>query len=142
MANYTTQPWLDPSKNTVAQNDSMEPNMVKPVLLVGTDGEPYNATGSGGGGGSSSSATTAAVTSVVSSTSSVQLLASNTNRVEAIVTNQSSQILYLKLGSAASLTSFTINIGPNEAFVIDKFSGEIHGIWPSVHGSARITETT
>lgn len=92
--------------------------------------------------GGSSTATTAAVTSVASSTSSVQLLASNTSRVEAIVTNQSNHPLYLKLGSSANLTSFTIIIGTSESVVIDKFNGEIHGIWSSVHGSARITETT
>ncbi len=92
--------------------------------------------------GGSSTATSAAVTSVASSTSSVQLLASNTSRVEAVVTNASNHPLLLKLGSSASLTSFTIIVGTNESVVIDKFNGAVYGIWASAHGSAMITETT
>jgi hypothetical protein len=137
MANYTTQPWLDPSKNTVAQNDNMEPNMVKPVLLVGTDGEPYSAGGSG-----SSSGSTSVVSSVASSTSSVELLASASGRIEGVIQNDSTAVLYVKFGTAATSSSFTISLDPQEAVVIDKYNGVVHGTWASVNGNARVTVVT
>ena len=138
MANYTTQPWLDPSKNTVAQNNNMEPNMVKPVLLVGTDGEPYSA-GSSSGGGSGS---TSVVSSVASSTSSVELLASASGRIEGVIQNDSTAVLYVKFGTAATSSSFTISLDPQEAVVIDKYNGVVHGAWASANGNARVTVVT
>tara|TARA_R100000995_G_scaffold75030_1_gene44238 strand:+ start:4738 stop:5151 length:414 start_codon:yes stop_codon:yes gene_type:complete len=136
MSTYSSKSWLDPSKNTVAQNKGMELSRVKPVLLVGTDGEPYNSS-SGGGSGS-----TSVVSSVASSTSSVELLASASGRIEGVIQNDSTAVLYVKFGTAATSSSFTISLDPQEAVVIDKYNGVVHGTWASVNGNARVTVIT
>ncbi len=94
---------------------------------------------SGGGGGV---ATSAAVTSVASVMTSAQLLAANTSRVEAVITNDSTAVLYVKLGTAVTSSSYTIKLTAGESLVVDKYNGVIHGTWSSVNGNARLTETT
>lgn len=90
---------------------------------------------------SGGSATTSTTSSVASSATSVELLALNTSRVEGVITNESTAILYVKLGTGATTTDYSISISPNETLVIDKYSGVVHGIWSAVNGNARITET-
>ena len=89
--------------------------------------------------GSSSS-----VTAVADTASSTQLLASNADRLEATITNDSSADLYVKLGTTASATSYTVKLGQHETYIVDKYTGRIDGIWASNpdDGSARITEIT
>ena len=93
---------------------------------------------SGGGGSASSSVTS----SVASSATSVQLLAANANRVEAVITNDSTAILYIKLGTGATTSDYTISLSPNESLIVDKYNGILHGVWASANGNARITETS
>ncbi len=87
---------------------------------------------------------TGTVTSVGGSASSVSLLASNANRRGASVFNDSTAYLYLKLGSTASTSSFTVRIDPYGYYEIPQpvYTGAIDGIWASATGSARITELT
>jgi hypothetical protein len=87
-------------------------------------------------------ATTATRSSVASSASDVLLLAANAKRVGATFYNQSTQILYLALGTvAASATSYTKQIAADGYFEIPvNYAGEIRGIWASANGNARITE--
>lgn len=88
-------------------------------------------------------AASSAVTSVASSATSVSLLASNANRKQAAFFNDSTQILYLKLGTTASLTSYTVQIPANGYYELPNgkiYSGAIDGIWASANGNARITE--
>ena len=92
---------------------------------------------SGGG-----SASTSATSSVSSSATSVQLLAANTSRVEGVITNESTAILYVKLGTGATTTDYSISVSPSETLIIDKYNGVIHGVWSAVNGNARITETS
>lgn len=87
-------------------------------------------------------ASSADVTSVVSSASVVTIKAANSNRKSLIVTNDGSDVLYLKYGAGASLTSYTIQLFAEDLAVIDDFSGEVTGIWDVATGSARVTETT
>ena len=68
--------------------------------------------------------------------------AANSNRKSLIVTNDGSDVLYLKYGAGASLTSYTIQLFAEDLAVIDDFSGEVTGIWDVATGSARVTETT
>jgi hypothetical protein len=91
------------------------------------------------GSGSASSSVTS---SVASSATSVQLLAANANRVEAVITNDSTAILYIKLGTGATTSDYTISLSPNESLIVDKYNGILHGVWASVNGNARITETS
>ncbi|MHB8603891.1 MAG: hypothetical protein ACYDCK_01445 [Thermoplasmatota archaeon] len=86
---------------------------------------------------------TPAQSSVASSAASVQLLAANSNRNGATIFNDSSQILYLKLGVTASTTSYTLQVPPNGYYEVPfGYSGEIDGIWAAANGNARITELT
>jgi hypothetical protein len=92
----------------------------------------------------SSAVTTAAATptqaSVASSGSSVTLLAASSTRLGATIYNDSTQILYLKLGATASTSSYTIQIAANGYYEVPfYYTGVIDGIWASANGNARIT---
>lgn len=88
-------------------------------------------------------ATTAALSNVASSASSVTLLASNANRLGASIFNDSTQVLYVKFGSAASATSFVVKMAAADYYEVPfAYSGIITGIWASANGSARVTEVT
>lgn len=83
----------------------------------------------------------ATVSSVAGSVTSVTLLASNKRRKGATVTNDSSSYLYLKFGSTASTTSYTVLMAPYAYYEVPfEYNGEISGIWVSATGSARLTE--
>lgn len=86
---------------------------------------------------------TATLTNVAASASSVSLLALNTARKQAAVYNDSTAILYLKLGTTASVTSYTVQLPANGYYElpgISVYTGAIQGIWASATGNARITE--
>lgn len=88
-------------------------------------------------------ATTPAVTSVAGSASNVTCLASNANRLGAVVYNDSTADLYVKLGATASTTSFTVKLFSDGAFTVPfGYTGIIDCIWSSAAGSARVTEVT
>ncbi len=79
--------------------------------------------------------------SVAASTSNTLLLANNPLRLGATFYNDSSSVLYLKLGSGATLTDFTIRIFPVSYYEVPfGYTGEIDGFWVSATGSARIGE--
>jgi hypothetical protein len=91
-----------------------------------------------------SGSSTSSVTSVASSATNVTLLASNSNRVSAMIYNDSNQRLYIKFGATASTTSFTVQIAPGGyyEFPMPIWRGQVDGLWASANGSARITELT
>ncbi len=89
--------------------------------------------------------TTGGVTSVASNGANVTLLAANSLRKAATVFNDADKALYLKFGTTASATSFTVKIFPSGYFEFPYpcYSGNVDGIWDSgPTGSARITEST
>lgn len=80
-------------------------------------------------------------TSVASSASNVTLLASNANRKGATIFNDSTQILYVKLGATASTSSYTVEVQSDGYYEVPfNYTGIIDGIWASANGNARITE--
>jgi hypothetical protein len=88
-------------------------------------------------------ATVGTITSVPQSAVSVVLLAANAARLGATFFNRSaSDFLYLKLdGSAASVLSFTVRIGPNGFYeVYPNYVGVVTGIW-NVAGAGFCTAT-
>lgn len=91
-------------------------------------------------------ATTATVTTVASSASSVSLLASNLSRKGATITNDSSAVMYIKLGATASTSSYTVTLAGAGAAPFSYYEvpfgyvGAIDAIWASATGNARITE--
>lgn len=85
---------------------------------------------------------TGAKTNVTSSASSVTILAANTSRKGAAITNDSTQVLYLDVtGGTASTSSYTVQLASGDYYEVPfGFSGAITGIWASANGSARVTE--
>ena len=87
------------------------------------------------------SAATAAVTSVAGSATAVTLLASNAARNLYEVFNDSTSALYVKHGSGASTTSFTVKLPAGASYFPPvNYTGIVTGIWDSAVGSARLTE--
>jgi hypothetical protein len=79
--------------------------------------------------------------SVAASVSNTVLLASNSLRLGATIYNDSSSVLYLKLGATATLSDFTIKIFPVSYYEVPfGYTGEIDGFWVSATGNARIGE--
>lgn len=86
---------------------------------------------------------TSSVTSPTTSTTNAQLLAANTNRLGATIYNDSTQNMFLKLGTTASSTSFTIRMAPQSHYEVPfGYTGRIDGILSSGTGNARVTELT
>lgn len=86
---------------------------------------------------------TSTVTSVASSASNVNLLALNTARLGATIFNDSTVILYIKMGTTASLTNYSVQVQASGYFEIPYgYTGNIDGIWASANGNARISELT
>jgi hypothetical protein len=87
---------------------------------------------------------TATLSNVGDSASSVTLLSSNANRLGATIHNDSTAILYVKFGTTASATSYTVKMVADAYYEVPfGFTGRIDGIWASdAGGSARITELT
>lgn len=89
------------------------------------------------------SASAATVTSVNDSATSVQLLAANAARKTATFFNDSTSLLYLKFGTTASTTDYTVKIAAGGYFELPlgAYTGRIDGIWSAdSSGAVRITE--
>jgi hypothetical protein len=87
---------------------------------------------------------TSTVSSVAGSTSTTTILASNTSRLGFTVYNASTKSMYLKLGSAASTSSYSVLL-VKDAYWEDPFgyTGIVTAVWDSgVSGNALVTEMT
>ncbi len=92
-----------------------------------------------------SSSSTATLSNVSGSASSVTLLASNASRKNATFFNDSTSLLYIKFGTTASTTSYTVQVPPGyyyEMPIGQMYTGRIDGIWSAANGAARVTELT
>lgn len=86
---------------------------------------------------------TATLSNVASSATSVTILAANTARKGAQIYNDSTQILYVKFGTTASTSSFTVPLAAATYYELPAgYTGRIDGIWASANGNARVTEET
>lgn len=88
---------------------------------------------------------TATVTTVADTGTSAQLLAANASRLGATIENDSSAVLYVKLGTTASATDYTVRMVQYSYYEVPYgYTGRIDGIWASDpgDGAARITELT
>lgn len=80
-------------------------------------------------------------TSVGASTSNIVLLPPNGIRLGATVYNDSSALLYVKLGVNASFSDFTIKLFPYCYYEVPYgYTGEIDAIWNNTNGFARVGE--
>jgi hypothetical protein len=87
---------------------------------------------------------TATLANVATSTTSATLQASNASRLGWTCYNDStSSVLYIKYGTTASATSFTVRLDPGGQYVDPTgYTGRIDGILASGTGTARVTELT
>lgn len=86
-------------------------------------------------------AQTPTVSRVSSSATSVTLQAANAARRLVTIFNESTSVLYVKFGAAASLTSYTVQISAGGYYEVPgSYTGIIDGIWASVNGAAQVTE--
>lgn len=84
-----------------------------------------------------------AASNVAASVTNVTLLATNVNRIGATIYNDSTSILYVKLGATASTTSYTLQMGSKTYYEAPYgYTGQIDGIWVAANGSARVGELT
>lgn len=87
---------------------------------------------------------TGALTNVASSNTSVTILASNNSRSGAYFYNDSTQVLYLALTSAAASSSaYTVQLAAGQFYELPQapvWTGVITGIWASANGNLRVTE--
>ena len=93
-------------------------------------------------------------TNVAAAVGDTVLLAANKNRKIATVFNDSSAILYLKFGSGASTTSFTVRLAAYSYYEVPvgmsamingtarPYNGQINGYWAAATGNARVTEVS
>ena len=84
-------------------------------------------------------------TSIDDNAADVLFLVANAARLGGGVTNDSTAILHIALGTvAATLTNYTAQILPGGFFSLGSYTGMVRGIWaadPNT-GAARITELT
>jgi hypothetical protein len=89
------------------------------------------------------SSTAGNATTVNSNTSTVTLLAANASRLGATVYNESTAVLFLKLGAGAAAGSYTTQVQPGAYYEVPaNYAGVITGLWASANGAARVTELT
>lgn len=86
-------------------------------------------------------ASSSAVTSVAAAVADTLLLTTNASRLGAAIVNDGDSILYLKLGSGASNTSYTVRMTSYAYYEVPfGYTGQINGYWAVALGSARVTE--
>lgn len=87
---------------------------------------------------------TSVLTNVPASLTNVNLLPANLNRLGATIYNESSSgFMYVKLGSVASSSSYTIRMLPLDYFEVPfGYTGQIDALWSITGGTARIDELT
>ena len=88
---------------------------------------------------------TATVTAVASSASSAQMLASTAGRRGAMMFNDDANLVYVKFGTTASATDYTVQIPAGGYFEFPSpiYTGRVDAIWAADGaGSMRITEIT
>jgi hypothetical protein len=90
-------------------------------------------------------ASTSSITSVaITANANNALLASNVNRIAATIYNDTNKLLYVKYGTTASTTSFSLQLLPNSYFEVQNdWNGEIDAFAPNgASGAARVSELT
>lgn len=85
---------------------------------------------------------TATLASVSSSASSVTLQAANSARKGWFCFNNSNAVVYVKFGTTASSSSFTVKLSAGGYYELPTppYTGIITGIWASANGAALVTE--
>jgi hypothetical protein len=116
------------------------------LLVLNKSGAALNASGNDTqyiGLKEESISATGTTSSVGDSASSATLLSANTSRKGFTIVNESTADLYVKYGTTASLTDYTVKLPPYSTMHEESYTGRVDGIWSSdAGGNARITELT
>jgi hypothetical protein len=123
--------------NTLANGWPVE--ITDGINILGTSAHPLIISGAI----TTNKATTSSITTVVSATANTTLLAANANRIFASIYNGANKTAYIKLGTAASTSSFSIQLLPNSYWEVpNDWAGAINAVWANgVNGNnALITE--
>ena len=129
-------------KQSIADLSFPVPNYVLPFQYDGKATQA-NLDSSGNVIVTEAKSSSATVTSVASSATNVSILAANSGRKGATFFNDTDKSCYLKFGTTASTSSFTIRIFSNGFFSLPypAYTGAIDAIWEAAPtGSLRITE--
>lgn len=95
---------------------------------------------------STAASTSSSVTSVNDTNASTTLIAANTSRKELLIYNASTATLYVKLGTTASTSDYTVALVSETTpgtggFLRTTHQGRVDGIWSAdASGAAKITE--
>lgn len=83
----------------------------------------------------------ATVARVATSTSATTLLAAGPSRSMVMIVNESAAILYVKFGSAASATDYSVQVGAGGYYELPLplYGGVVTGILASGSGNAQVT---
>lgn len=83
-------------------------------------------------------------TNIASTIGTVVLAASQPKRVNLAIYNASTQPMYMKLGSGAKATDFTLMMVGSAYYELPRpvYNGQITGVWPTADGFAMISEST
>lgn len=83
----------------------------------------------------------AVVDDVDSSATVVTLAAARRGRRGCCIFNDSTQLLYVKLGSAAATDSYTVRLSSGSYYEVPfGYTGIVTGIWAAANGKAYVTE--
>lgn len=84
----------------------------------------------------------ATVSRVASSATVVTIKAANSGRRTLSVFNESTAILYLKHGSTATTTDYTVQIGAGAFYELPQpcWRGILTGLWAAANGAAQVSE--
>lgn len=106
------------------------------VILSDASGNPSTPAGQPAGA--------AGLSNVPSSATSVTLAAANPNRRGLLIYNDSTSVLFVKLGAAASSSSYTVQVAANGYYELPQpiYIGIVDGVWAAANGNARVTELT
>lgn len=83
--------------------------------------------------------TTATLANVASSATNVTLFAADGTASARTIFNDSTAVLYVKFGTTASTTSYTVQIAASGYYEFPQplYAGQVDGIWASANGNAR-----
>lgn len=143
--------WTPGSGATIAADDIGGVHYQRVKLSLGADGSAADAPGDGTNGldvdvTRMPTSGTPTVTNVNDTAASTTILASNSSRKGAMLTNDSSAALYLLFGSGtASATNYTVKVSSNGYYEVPfGYTGQLNGVWATDpnDGAARVTELT
>lgn len=85
-------------------------------------------------------ASTSSVNAVSTSGTSATLASASGGRLRIVIVNDSSATLYVKYGTTASSSDWTIKLAPDSTLDEDAYTGRIDAVLSTGTGTARVTE--